>query len=53
MKKTYEYTVGQFKTDTREAARLIQRSLRSDLANSLGVKAPRIVQKLTVERVVR
>lgn len=49
MKKTYMYQVGHLATATREAARIIQRSFRSTGANPV----PRIVQKLTVERVVR
>lgn len=49
MKKTYLYQVGHMTTATREAARIIQRSFRNT-----GVSpVPRIVQKLTMERVVR
>lgn len=53
MKKEYEYTVGNFKLKTREAARMIRRSLLSEAAVSQFGPAPRIIQKLTVERVVR
>jgi hypothetical protein len=49
MLKKYLYQVDNFTTATREAARMIQRSLR----NSGVSPTPRIVQKLTVERIVR
>lgn len=49
MKKKYEYTVGNVRTFTREAAREEQRAFRDTGANPV----PRIIQKLTVERVVR
>jgi hypothetical protein len=50
MKVNYEYKVAGIPTSTREAARLIQRSLRSATPEA---KAPRIVQKITMERIVR
>lgn len=49
MKKQYEYKVGQVAVGTREAARIVQRSFRDTGANPV----PRIIQKLTMERVVR
>lgn len=45
----YAYQVGGIGTGTREAARIIQRSLRDTGANPV----PRIIQKLVVERVIR
>lgn len=52
MKMQYEYMVGVFNVNTREAARMVQRSLkRTQLDQS--APAPKIVQKLTMERVVR
>jgi hypothetical protein len=58
MKMQYEYNVGGIKVGTREAARIVQRSFRSLSTQSLTTDGktpvvPRIVQKLTVERVVR
>lgn len=53
MKKQYEYTVGCFKLHTREAARMIRRSLLSDEAVAKLGPAPKIIQKVTIERVVR
>ena len=58
MKKQYEYKVGNFEVSTREAARMIQRSLRASILSSADIAEqikliPRIIQKLTVERVVR
>lgn len=49
MKKQYEYKVGHVRVFTREAARIEQRAFRDTGANPV----PRIIQKLTVERVVR
>ena len=55
MKKQYEYAIGAFKVSTREAARIIQRSLRDpEVLKDVGyTQVPKIIQKLTVERVVR
>lgn len=54
MKKKYEYTVGNFVTTSRESARMVQRSFRSDFAKELGVtEVPRIIQKITIERAIR
>lgn len=58
MKMQYQYNVGGIQTGTREAARIVQRSFRALAASSLTTDGktpvvPRIVQKLTVERVVR
>lgn len=54
MKKKYEYTIGNFQASTREAARMVQRSFRSDFAKELGVtEVPRIIQKITIERAIR
>lgn len=58
MKKQYEYKVGNFSVGTRESARMIQRSLRAGILNNADIAeqiapVPRIIQKLTVERVVR
>lgn len=50
MKKKYEYTVGNFQVSTREAARVIQRILRFNLVDA---KAPRITQKIVIERTIR
>jgi hypothetical protein len=49
MKKKYAYQVGGIATATRESARIIQRSYRDTGANPV----PRILQKITLERVVR
>jgi hypothetical protein len=49
MKKKYAYQVGGIAVATREAARVIQRSFRTDET----VVVPRIVQKITLERIVR
>lgn len=49
MTKKYLYQVGHVTTATREAARIAQRSFRNTGANPV----PRIIQKLTVERIVR
>lgn len=48
MKINYEYDIAGVKVNTREAARIIQRNLRTP-----DVKAPRIIQKMTVTKVVR
>lgn len=48
-KVNYAYQVGGIGAQTREAARIIQRSFRDTGASVV----PRIIQKLTVERVVR
>lgn len=58
MKMQYEYNVGGIKVGTREAARMVQRSFRSLAEQTLTTNGntpvvPRIVQKLTMERVVR
>lgn len=58
MKKQYEYKVGTIGVATREAARIVQRSIRAQaeqacLTNGIAPAVPRIIQKLTVERVVR
>lgn len=58
MKKQYEYKIGNFEVSTREAARMIQRSLRSSILNNSEIAeqikpVPRIIQKLTMERVIR
>lgn len=58
MKKQYEYNVGGIAVNTRESARIVQRSFRA-LAESTFTTdgkapvVPRIVQKITTERVVR
>lgn len=48
-KVKYEYKVGHVGVATREAARIVQRSFRATGATEV----PRIIQKLTVERVIR
>lgn len=54
MKKTYEYEVGSFRTETREAARIIQRALRTPEAKAQGITSvPKIIQKLTTVKVIR
>jgi hypothetical protein len=58
MKKQYEYNVGGVAVGTREAARMVQRSFRALAEQTLTTNGntpviPRIVQKLTVQRVVR
>lgn len=57
MKKQYEYEVGGVTgLVTRESARLIQRSFRKTATvhdDGTIAKVPRIIQKLTMERVVR
>ena len=58
MKKQYKYQVGEYSLTTRESAREIQRSYRfaNQLREAVGAEVkpvPRIIQKLTVERVVR
>jgi hypothetical protein len=58
MKMHYEYNVGGIKVGTRKAARLVQQSFRSLATQHLTTDGktpvvPRIVQKLTMERVVR
>lgn len=55
-KVNYTYKVGGIATATREAARMIQRSFRQ--ANTWSeqdtkLEVPRIVQRITLERVVR
>ena len=52
MIKQYEYKIGSFKLDTREAARLVQRSLKRTQADPTA-PAPRITQKIIMERIVR
>lgn len=52
MKVQYEYNVGNFNLGTREAARLVQRSLKRTQVDPTA-PAPRITQKITMERVVR
>lgn len=54
-KVKYEYKVGNVGVATREAARIIQRSVRAQAIATGDVHqvVPRIIQKLTVERVVR
>lgn len=49
MRKQYSYKVGSVQVETREAARMIQRSLPK-LANGF---APQITQRLIQDRVVR
>lgn len=49
MKKQYSYKIGGFQVETREAARMIQRSLPK-LDNGY---APQITQRLVMDRVVR
>ena len=58
MKKQYEYQVGEYALPTRESAREIQRSYRfaNQLREAIGAEVkpvPRIIQKLTMERVIR
>lgn len=54
MKKQYAYQVGGIGVATREAARVIQRSIRDELrSRGLSNTAPRIYQKIVQERVVR
>lgn len=55
VKTNYAYQVGGIGAGTREAARLIQRSFREahTLNGELVLPVPRIIQKLTQERVVR
>lgn len=48
-KKKYEHSINGLTVATREAARIIQRALRDPVTGT----APRIMQKLTIERVVR
>jgi hypothetical protein len=50
MKKKYAYQVGGIAVATREAARIIQRSFRT---LDTVAAAPRIIQKITMERIVR
>lgn len=56
MIKQYEYKVGNFSLSTREAARMVQRSLKATQADPTA-PAPKITQKLTqtltMERIVR
>lgn len=55
VKTQYSYKIDGIGTQTREAARIIQRSIRGDL-EAAGVAAPvvpRIVQRVVTERVVR
>lgn len=53
-KMKYAYQVGGIGVQTREAARLVQRALRNEIVEKgLTSPVPRILQKLTVERVVR
>lgn len=49
----YAYQVGHVALATREAARIVQRSIRSQAVVDPTVTVPRIVQKITVERIVR
>lgn len=58
MKMQYQYNVGGISVNTREAARIVQRSFRALAESSLTTDGkapvvPRIVQKITTERVVR
>ncbi|MNC12636.1 hypothetical protein D3C75_603600 [compost metagenome] len=53
MKKKYAYQVGGVAVATREAARMIQRSFPTINVHGEPVKAPRITQKITMERIVR
>lgn len=64
MKKQYEYEVGGIKTSTRRTARELQRAFRAvtkDAELWAGAEpvadvfktVPKIIQKLTMERVIR
>lgn len=55
VKQHYAYQVGGIGANTREAARIIQRSFRdAHTVNGELVKpVPRIIQKVVVERVIR
>jgi hypothetical protein len=50
VKPEYSYRVGGFKLDSREAARMIQRSLRRE---GLPLEDTLIVQRTITEKVVR
>jgi hypothetical protein len=50
LKTQYSYTVAGIGATTREAARIIQRSIKADKPDA---KAPRIVQQIVMQRVVR
>lgn len=53
MKKKYSYQVAGIAVATREAARIVQRSFPTLDITGAAVKAPRITQRITIEREVR
>lgn len=53
MKKQYAYKVGEVMLATREAARIVQRSIRQQAGVDPAVKVPKIVQRVVIEKEIR